>query len=281
MSLFLRQLRGELRKLFARKRTYIGFGAFLAVELLVLALFQLPKVQGAYRGMLERAGYGFDEYFSGLTLAFLILGSTIGLLGPLFLALVAGDVVSKEVEEGTMRMMLCRPVSRLRMLGAKYVACVIYTFVLIFFIGLTALAVGLARQGYGGLFVFAPLEGVFALYEKGPGLARYLAGIPLLGLSLLAVTSLGFALSCFNMKPAAATITTLSYIMVDFIFKGIPYFESVKRWFLTTHTATWMNVYREHIPWPQMAEDYAYLIAVDLTLMVVAMVHFQQRVFKS
>jgi hypothetical protein len=26
MSLFLLQLRGELRKLFARKRTYIGFG---------------------------------------------------------------------------------------------------------------------------------------------------------------------------------------------------------------------------------------------------------------
>ena len=281
MSLFSQQLRGELRKLFARKRTYIGFGAFLAVEILVLVLFQLPKVQGSYRLLIERAGYGFTEYFSGLTLAFIMLTSTIGLLGPLYLALVAGDVVSKEVEDGTMRMMLCRPVARVRLLASKYLACVIYTFALIFFIGLTALAVGIARQGFGGMFVFAPLEGVFALYEKGPGLARYLASLPLLGLSLLAVTSLGFALSCFNMKPAAATITTLSYVTVDFIFKGIPYFESLKQWFLTTHMATWTNIYREHIPWPDMIQDYAYLLAVDLTLVIIATVNFHQRDFKS
>ncbi|MEA3206947.1 MAG: type transport system permease protein [Chthoniobacter sp.] len=281
MSLFLPQLRGELRKLFARKRTYIGFGAFLVVEIIVLVLFQLPKVQRSYRHMIEQAGYGFEEYFSGLTLAFLILTSTIFLLGALYLALVAGDVVSKEVEEGTMRMMLCRPVSRMRMLAIKYLACVIYTFALIFFIGLTALAAGIARQGYGGLFVFAPLEGIFALYERGPGLARYLGALPLLGLSLLAITSLGFTLSCFNMKPAAATIVTLTLFFVDFIFKGIPYFESLRGWFLTAHMATWTSVFRPHIPWPQMAEDYAYLLAVDLTLVIIGMVNFQQRDFKS
>ena len=44
---------------------------------------------------------------------------------------------------------------------------------------------------------------------------------------------------------------------------------------------TWTNIFREHIPWPQMAEDYAYLFAVDLTLLVIASVHFQQRDFKS
>lgn len=267
--------------MFARKRTYIGFGAFLAVELLVLGLFQLPKVQQSYRSLLERAGYGFEEYFSGLTLAFIILTSTISLLGPLYLSLVAGDVVAKEVEEGTMRMMLCRPVSRVRVLAIKYLACVIYTFALIFFIGLTALAVGVIRQGFGGMFVFAPLEGIFALYEKGPGFGRYLASLPLLGLSLLAVTSLGFALSCFNMKPAAATIATLSYVTMDFIFKSIPYFESIKPWFLTTHIGTWMNVFRERIPWAQVFEDYSYLMAVDLTLVIIAVVQFQARNFKS
>ena len=76
-------------------------------------------------------------------------------------------------------------------------------------------------------------------------------------------------------------VTTLSYVMVDFIFKGIPYFESLKQWFLTTHMATWTNVFREHIPWPQIAEDYAYLLAVDLTLVIIATVNFHQRDFKS
>jgi len=280
-SLFFLQLRGELRKLFARKRTYIGFGAFFALELVMLAIFQLPKVQRSWRRSIEGAGYGFDEYFSGLTMALIILTTTIFLLGALYLALVSGDVVSKEVEDGTLRMMLCRPVSRVRLLAIKYVACIIYTFALIFFIGLTALAVGIARRGFGGLFAFLPLEGVFAFYEPVPGLTRFVGALPLLSLSLLTVTSVGFTLSCFNMKPAAATIVTLTLVFVDLIFKGIPYFESLKPYLLTTHMGTWTNVYRSPIPWPQMLEDYAYLLAVDLTLVVIGMLNFQQRDFKS
>src|SRR5260221_2486753 len=96
MSLLLQQLRGEVRKLFARKRTYIGFGAFLAVELLVLALFQLPKVQHSYRHIIEQAGYGFEGYFSRLTLAVLVLTSTILLPCSLYLSLRAGGLVGKE-----------------------------------------------------------------------------------------------------------------------------------------------------------------------------------------
>src|SRR5581483_5290426 len=136
-SLFRLQLGHELRKLFARKRTYIGFGAFVLVEALVLFLVNLPKPRSHFRRLIEQNGYGFDEYFSGLTLALLMVMWTTFLLGALYLALVAGDVVSKEVEEGTLRMILCRPVSRARIVALKYLACIVYTFVLVLFIGLS------------------------------------------------------------------------------------------------------------------------------------------------
>jgi ABC-2 type transport system permease protein len=280
VTLFILQLGGELQKLFGRKRTYIGFGAFLLIEILILILLQLPKVQRSFRHMIERSGYVFEQYFSGTTLAFEMLRWTIFFLGALYLALVAGDVVSKEVEEGTMRMILCRPIARWRVLIVKYLACVIYTFALIFFIGLTALLAGLLRQGTGGLFVFAPVEGVFALFDFGEGLKRYLGALPLLSLSLLSISSLGFMLSCFNMKPAAATIVTLSIFFVDVIFRNIPYFESLKQWFFTGHMATWLNIFQTHIPVAQMIEDYAYLLAADLTLVVIGVVNFQQRDLK-
>ncbi len=281
MSLFFRQLRGELWKLFARKRTYIGFGAFLALEIVILIIFQLPKVQRSWRHIIERAGFGFEQYFSGITLAFQIVLWTSFLLGGLYVALVAGDVVSKEVEDGTMRMTLCRPVSRVRVLALKYLACLLYTFALVFFIGLSALAIGTVRQGIGGFFAFQPMDNLFALFEFGPGLARYLGSLVLLGLSLLSVTSLGFALSCFEMKPAAATICTLSYFFADNIFRRIPYFESIKVWFITSHTEAWYGVFRSPIPVAAMVEDYAYLVAVNATVVLIAAAHFQQRDFKS
>ena len=98
-------------------------------------------------------------------------GEPDGVLLPgLFLALVAGDMVSKEVEDGTMRMMLCRPVSRWRLGVLKYLACVVYTFALTAFYGLSALAAGTLYQGTGGLFAAWPPVHLFALYEPGPGL---------------------------------------------------------------------------------------------------------------
>ena len=92
MSLFLLQLRGELWKLFARKRTYLGFGVFLTVETLILILWQLPGGQRWMRRMIEQSGGAFDTYFSGLTVAMIMLTMTVFLLGGLYLALVGGDV---------------------------------------------------------------------------------------------------------------------------------------------------------------------------------------------
>lgn len=281
MTHFLHQLGGELQKLFGRKRTYIGFGAFFAVEMLVLVLLQLPNVRRSMRMLLERAGYGFEQYFSGLTLAFMMLTWTLFFLGALYVSLVAGDVVSKEVEEGTMRMALCRPISRGRVLLLRFAACFLYTFVLIHFIGLSALVVGMLKQGPGGMFVFMPMEQLFALFDFRDGLMRFLAALPAMSLSMLTISAFAFMLSCFNMKPAAATICTLTYFFLDGIFRQVPYFESLKPWFLTTHMNTWMNLFQAHIPWLQILEDYVYLSAFDFTFVLVGFVHFHQRDFKS
>ncbi len=121
-NLLLLQFWHELTKLFARKRTYIGFGAFLFVETAVLFLLNRPGPKKAFRYLIEQNGYAFESYFSSLTLGLMMVGWTTVLLVGLYLALVSGDVVSKEVEEGTMRMMLSRPVTRTRLAKLKYFA---------------------------------------------------------------------------------------------------------------------------------------------------------------
>lgn len=281
MSLFFLQLTGELRKLFARRRTFIGFGAFLVFEIIVLLLLRLDRVQGWMTRMIERTGYDASLYLSGLTLGFIIIASTVLLLEALFLALVAGDVVSKEVEDGTLRMMLCRPVSRGRILLLKAVVAGLYTFALTAFVAVTALAAGFLNSGPGGLFVLAPQEGIVAFYDFWPGLVRFLAAVPLLSLSLLTITAIGFCLSCFPMKPAAATIVTLSILFADTILKNIPYFESIRGWFLTMKMTAWVRVFEYRIPWESMVEDYAWLMAFNVSLLLIAWQAFSARDFKS
>jgi len=281
MSLFFLQMRNELHKLFARKRTYLGFAAFVAVEILLLLLLNLPKPKAGFRKLIEQNGYGFDQYFSGATLGLLMLMWTTFLLGALYLALVAGDVVAKEVEDGTLRMILCRPISRLRVGFLKYAACVLYTIALTFFIGITALVAGLLYCGWGGLFAIAPLEQLLAMHEAWPGLWRYLGALPLLGFGLVSISSLGFLFSCCEMKPAAATILTLSIFFFDSIFRSIPYFESLRGWFMTSHMTLWLRIFEYHIPWWRIAEDVTWLGALNVTFALVGLAILQQRDFKA
>ena len=117
-----------------------------------------------------------------------------------------------------MRLMLCRPVARWKIVLQKYAACVVYTAVLTLFIGLTALVAGVMYRGLGGLFAFSLSPRLFAIYETGPGMLRYLGAMPLLSLALMTFASIGFFFSCLKMKPAAATITTLSLLFFDSIF---------------------------------------------------------------
>ena len=279
--LFLRQFHAELLKMFARKRTWIGFGAFFGLELLILALSQTRGVRQAFRNFLENNGAVADEYSGGLTLAFNIMALTAVTLGVLFLALVAGDIVGKEVEDGTMRMTLCRPVSRGRVLCVKFLAAQLYSFVLVAYLGVTALLTGLAWRGMGSLCAVVPEERLLAFFPPGEGLARYFGALPLFSLSLCAIVSLAFLFSCCDIKPAAATVITLTIFFVDRILYLWPQFASYKPWFMTSHMVTWVNFFRSPVPWANMAEDYAWLFGLNATFFVVGCTIFLRRDFKS
>jgi hypothetical protein len=83
------------------------------------------------------------------------------------------------------------------------------------------------------------------------------------------------------MKPAAATILTLSIFFFDSIFRNIPYFESLQGWFMTTHMTAWLHIFEYHIPWWRMAEDYTLLLALDMTFALIGLAILQQRDFKA
>ena len=79
--LFLQQLRGELRKLFARPRTWMGYGAFLIMEAVILLVYKLPRSQEYMHKLLDRNGLEFATYYSSLTITFTIMLLSMFLLG--------------------------------------------------------------------------------------------------------------------------------------------------------------------------------------------------------
>src|SRR6266567_3588398 len=279
--MFYHHLRNELWKLFGKKRTYIGFGAFLLAQNAVLLVFRFTRGQSDMQRMLAGNGYLAQEYISALTVAVLMLIPQIVLLMPLYAALVGGDLVAKEAEDGTLRMILSRPISRFRLLFVKWLSGVIFSIVLVGVLG--AMAVCFARLWFpwGGMFVTLPGTGVFSLHNAGDGVKLYMASHLVLAINASAVTGLAFMFGCFNMKPAAATILALSYMFVNLVLEGIPFFERFQDWLITHHFRAWLMVYAEPTPWPRIAGSLCVLLAFNFTTFLVGAAAFQARDIKS
>lgn len=280
--MFARQVRNELLKLFARRRTYIGFAVFLLVELVILALLNMEAVLLAFSHLLENNGLEFSACYTGLTLATFIIFFTVTILFGLYLALVSGDMVAKEVEEGTMRMVLSRPVKRLRLLAIKIIACVAYTFALGVFIGATALlAACLYMGGVGNLMAFGPMQQVFAVFGPSEGLWRYALSILLMCACYQLVSAIALMLSCFRIRPAAATIVTVTVLSVDLVLRNIPFFQPLDHYFLGYHLGCWIRAFRHVVLWPDIAESLLLLVGATLTCWVIGAAEFCTRDFKA
>ena len=278
--MFYRHLRNELWKLFGKKRTYIGFGAFVLVQTGMLLMFRFGRVRTEMERTLAGNGYLAQEYISTLTVAVIMLIPQVALLMPLYTALVGGDMVAKEAEDGTLRMILARPISRFRLLLVKWLAGVVFAALLVGVLGGTAL--GLARIWFPwkGLFVSFPGIG-FNVLSAATGFKLYLWSISFMALNASVAVGLAFMFSCFNMKPAAATILALSVLFVSIVLENVPFFEPYKEWFPTYHFHTWIRIYSQPTPWDAVTETLCILLAMNLTTFLVGAAAFQARDIKS
>src|SRR6266545_4002006 len=107
--------RVELGKAFHRPRSYV-LGAALAAVAIIPALVASQAAEAEHGGppfldLVTRNGL-----FAGLT--------AVALIQPFFLplgaALLSGESIAAEASGGTLRYLLVRPVSRLRLVGSKY-----------------------------------------------------------------------------------------------------------------------------------------------------------------
>ncbi len=279
MRSFGRGLRWELRVLVRRPLARIAILAALAFEVLLCGVFSLPAVQARMLKTIwsfhER--HGIADPFSSLSLAIEVSSQAMMFVGVVALVMVATECVGKDIENGTLRMLLSRPVSRTGVFLQKLVACAAFTGVLTSVVALAALGLGLVLETPGRFAVLTVRESIFGVHDFGPGLVRYAMAVALLPLSFLTVTLLAFALSCLPVKPTTATITTLVVVLADWAVQAHPALAPVSPYTLTTRLVSWRQVFSTEIPWLRLERNYGDLLILDLALVAVAWIVFARR----
>src|SRR5215469_15302533 len=276
------QLRNELWKLFGKKRTYIGSGAFFLAQSIGILLFQFG--QGPYRELvrdIERSGLSADHFVTNLTVASFLLVPIGYFLLPLYVALVGGDMVAKEAEDGTLRMILSRPISRLRLLFLKWMAGAVFSLVLVLSLGLFGAIFARAFFPSGGLFVVMPMERFFSSFDGATAWERFAAVHLFMTVEAVTLMTLAFMFSCFNIKPAAATILAISVFFLSMILHDMPYFREMREWFMVHHLYVWTHFFRSNVHWWRVGQSLSILAGYNLTFLIIGCTAFQQRDIKS
>lgn len=201
----------ELYKIFRKPRTYIGFGAiaFIVTVVNLGFLFEGEQLLGFLIDSLKDKFLLSGNLINTYTMTFVILNS-LWIHLPILISITAGDMISGEANNGTFRLLLTRPVSRTKLLAAKFISAWIYTVLLLLFMISFSLILGYVIFGVGDLIV---IKSTISILSSDDTLWRFgyatLYGI----LSMTTVTALSFLLSSLSENSIGPIVGTFAIIV--------------------------------------------------------------------
>ena len=267
----------ELYKIFRKWRTYIGFAA---IGVLVPVIQTAMYFQGAH--FLEFMTRSFRDSFvfvgnllNGYLIAYFILGSlTIHI--PFLIALVAGDLLAGEATAGTYRMLITRPVSRLKLVSAKFIAGLIYTNLLVLWLAIISLGLGLIIFGVGELIV---IKDVIIIFAQNDILWRFMFAYAFAALSMSVVMALGFLFSSLVENAIGPIVTTMTVIIIFTIFSAIniDFFRTIKPYLFTNYMSTWRLIFDDPIDYNEIIKNCLVLTGHIIGFFGIALFIFKRK----
>lgn len=223
----------ELGKLLRRGRTYIGPLGMLAILIPTVIGLKYGGIEGEFTGFIGAGNISvIGSPVNASFIARVVLPPTVFLFMPLFVSLVAGDQISGEAADGTLRTLLARPVDRFRLLLAKYLVSLIYAVCLPLLLAVAAYLLGWAVFGQGGLVSYG---GGIKYFGMAEGIQRLLIAYASAAVYLLSVTSLAFLFSVFVTSSLFPVGATLICLLTSGSMGEIPYFHAVKPYLFTSY----------------------------------------------
>lgn len=249
-------LRLELYRIFQRPRTYISFGTITIITLLMqVALYSNGKEFLDF--LLQGLGESFvleGNILNGYLITYIILLSLLVHV-PLLIALVAGDAIAGEAAQGTLRLLLTKPVSRIKLLLVKFSASVIYSLLLLVWLALMSLGLSVLLFGTGDMLNLKSDE--FILLLKDDVLWRYCLAFGFAALAMTTVAALATFLSVFAENAIGPIVGTMGVVIIFTVVTNldVPLFLAIKPYLFTTHMIGWKGFFSNPIAWSAISKS--------------------------
>lgn len=240
----------ELFKIFRKPRTYISFGAIAVMVIIVQIALKFDGqsyIEFIVGGLKDSLEIPYAHILNGFFVCFVILNLLLIHI-PLLVALVAGDSVAGEANMGTLRLLASKPVSRTKLMIAKFTATVIYTSLLLLWLAFIALLLSVLLFGTNDILIAR--NDALEIIRSNDVIWRYLAAFAFATLALTTVAALAFLLSVFAENSIGPIVSTISMVIVFTILSEmqIPLYDrTVKPFLFTSHMLAWKGFFYSKI----------------------------------
>ena len=235
-----RFLRSELRLIAVRRRNQVGLAALAAVPFVLAIAIKVAAPDRDNRG-------GGPDFFAQITgngffVALAALGAELTLFLPIAIAMLAGDAVAGEANQGTLRYLLAVPVGRTRLLAVKYAGILFGAFLAPLVVAVSGLVIGLILFGGGDVTLLSGTSVSF-----GEGLLRLLVICLYLGVCLAAAGAVGLFLSTLTEQPMGATIALTMLTVASAVLGQVQQLDWLHPYLLTRHWQDFGELLRDPV----------------------------------
>lgn len=264
----------ELRKIFSKWHSYVGFIAIAAlVPIVQVALasegesyFRL--FTQTLRNVFEFSGNLKNGYLVG----FVTLNAMIAHI-PLLVALVTGDLLAGEATAGTLRILLIRPPSRMAYVTAKFIAGMIYSNLLTVWLALLSLGTSVLFLGTGELIV---MSSAITILPADDITWRFFYAYGFAAISMMTAAALAFMLGAFVENAIGPIAATMAIIIVFTVISALDasFIQILKPFLFTNHALGWRLFFDDPIDWAQVWTSAGILVFHILAFFSIAAAGF-------
>lgn len=279
-------IRFEIRKLVVQKKSWVGLLTVGLINFLFGLAFYLLQRNKADTPSHPDPSHLVREFLNAYVYTQSILAPCAFLLFPMVLAIMAAHNLGGEFELGSLRMILFRPVTRLQVLLAKFVALSLYAAGLLICLAVVSYAVAatfLPARGDlivpGGMFLL-PGEYRLLVHPAGEAPVRILLTYALALPMLMSVCALALMFALLTRHFTSAAIVTTTVYFCSYLVSGIPLLSSVHPYLPTRYWPFFrygLVGTLSTIPWDQIASHAAWTAAYTVAFLVIASALFNLR----
>lgn len=267
-------LKFEVAKLIHRPRTFLSIGLMLV---LVGLIFWGLKSEGenALGYLFQSLGNNFlmqGTILNGYMASFLIL-NTLWIHIPVLIVIVTGDLFSAELESGTIRLLMARPISRNCLALAKFCTAVLYVFFFILIFSILSLGLAVILFGSGDLIVaFNGLQ----IIPEDDLLWRFFAAFSYAFLAMSTFAILSLTVSFFTRKSLVAIMITLGIIVISTLLQTLAssLFLGWESFLITYHFSQWQLFFYSEMDWVTLLNSAFWLIGFSGICILVSLLRF-------